>query len=54
MTALLYPRMRFFGVFRALNILNGYVLSVQMERAQNSDSETHVKKQNWTSRTDLS
>ena len=42
-----------FGVFRALNILNGYVLSVKMERAQNSDSETHVKKQNRTSGTDL-
>ena len=25
-----------------------------MERARNSDSETHVKKYNWTSGTDLS
>ena len=42
------------GVFKALNILNGYVLRALLERAQNSDSETHVKKQNWSSGTDLS
>ena len=35
-----------FCVFRAFNILNGYVQSVQVERAQNSDSETPVKKYN--------
>ena len=42
------------GVFRALNILNGYVQSVLMERARNFDSETHMKKYNRTSGTDLS
>ena len=35
--------------FRALYILNGYVKSVQMEGAQNSDSEAHVKKYDRTS-----
>ena len=44
-----YVRRCFFGVFKALDILNGYGQSVQMERAWNSDSETHVKKYNWTS-----
>ena len=53
MTALLCPRMRF-GVFKALNILNGYVLRALLERAQNSDSEAHVKKYNRTTGTDLS
>ena len=43
-----------FCVFRAFNILNGYVQSVQMEWARNSDSETPVKKYNRTSGTDLS
>ena len=43
-----------FCVFGALNILNEYVKSVQIEQARNSDSETHVKKYNRTSGTDLS
>ena len=30
-------------VDRALNILNGYVQSIQMEQARNSDSETREK-----------
>ena len=38
-------------VFRASD---GYLYCAQMERAQNSDSETHVEKLNWTPRTDLS
>ena len=42
------------SVFRAVFILNGYVLSVLIERVRNSDSETHVKKYNWTSGTNLS
>ena len=37
-----------------MSILNGYIQSVQMERAQNSNSETHVKKYNWTSGTNIS
>ena len=40
-----------FSVFRACD---GYLYCAQMERAQNSDSETHVEKLNRTSRTDLS
>ena len=48
---LLCPR---FSVFRAFYILNGYVQSVQMERAKNSDSKTPVKKYYRTSGTDLS
>ena len=43
-----------FSNFRALLILNGYLYCAQMERAQNSDSETHVENLNQTSRTDLS
>ena len=43
-----------FSVFRAPNILNGYLQSVEMEWAQNSDSETPVKRHNRTSGTDLS
>ena len=43
-----------FSVFRAFNILNGYVKSVQMEQARNSDSTTPKKKYNRTSGTDLS
>ena len=43
-----------FWAFRAFNILNGYVQSVEMEWALNSDSETPVKKHNRTSGTDLS
>ena len=42
-----------FCVFRAENILKCYHLSGRMNRAQNSDSETHVKKQNRTSRTEI-
>ena len=34
-------------VFRTLKILNGYFLNSSMKRAQNSDSETHVKKLNF-------
>ena len=45
---------RVFSVFRALYVLNGYVHSVQMERAINSDSKTPVKKYDRTSGTDLS
>ena len=45
---------RVFSVFRALYVLNGYVHSVQMERAKNSDSKTPVKKYDRTSGTDLS
>ena len=33
-----------FGVLKSVKILNGYNLSGQMKRAQNSDSETQVKK----------
>ena len=33
-----------FSGFRSVKILNGYNLSGQMKRAQNSDSKTHVKK----------
>ena len=33
-----------FSVFRTVKILNGYFLNSKMKRAQNSDSETHVKK----------
>ena len=47
-------RHAFFCVFRAFNILNGYVESVQMEQARNSDSPTPKKKYNRTSGTDLS
>ena len=36
------------------NILNGYVQSAKMKRAQNSDSQTHVKKVNRTPGTNLS
>ena len=36
------PRMRF-NAFRALNILNRYVLGGWMKQTQNSDSKTHVK-----------
>ena len=43
-----------FNVFKALLILNGYLYCAQMERAQNSDSKTHVENLNWTSRTHLS
>ena len=49
-----YVRACVFGVFKALNILNGYVLRALLERAQNSDSETHVKRYNRNSGTDLS
>ena len=42
-----------FSVFRAVKILNGYNLSGLMKRAQNSDSKTHVKKYNPTSRTEI-
>ena len=41
-----------FCVFRTIWILNGYNLSGQMKRALNSDSKTHVKKQNLTSGTE--
>ena len=41
-------------VFRAFDILNRYNQSVYMEQAQNPDSQTHVKKYNRTSRTNLS
>ena len=43
-----------FWAFRAFNILNGYVQSVEMEWARKSVSETPVKKHNRTSGTDLS
>ena len=43
-----------FWAFRAFNILNGNVQSLQMEWARNSDSKTPVKKHNRTSGTDLS
>ena len=43
-----------FCIFRAVKILNRYNLSGWMKRAQNSDSKTHVKKQNPTSRTEIS
>ena len=33
-----------FLAFLGLKILNGYLKCAQMERAQNSDSETHVEK----------
>ena len=33
--------------------MNGYNLSGKMKRAPNSDSKTHVKKQNPTSRTEI-
>ena len=42
-----------FCIFRAVKILNGYNLSGQMKRLRNSDSITHVKKQNPTSRTEI-
>ena len=43
-----------FCVFSAVYIMNGCNLSGQMKRAWNSDSKTHVKKQNPTSRTEIS
>ena len=43
-----------FKRFWGLKILNRHLKCAQMERAQNSDSETHVKKYNRTSGTDLS
>ena len=46
-------RMHFFCIFRAVQIMNGYNLSGKMKRAPNSDSKTHVKKQNPTSRTEI-
>ena len=33
-----------FSVFNAVNIRDGYCLIVQMKRAQNSNSASHVKK----------
>ena len=42
-----------FCIFRAVKILNGYNLSGQMKRLRNSDSITHVKKQNPTSGTEI-
>ena len=42
-----------FCIFRAVKILNGYNLSGQMKRLSNSDSKTHVKKQNPTSGTEI-
>ena len=42
-----------FSVFRAVQILDGYNLIDQMKRARNSDSETHVKKLNPNSRTEI-
>ena len=40
--------------FLAFRACDGYLYCAQMEQAQNSDSETHVEKLDWTSRTDLS
>ena len=34
----------FFGIFDAFPILNGYLLDAQVKQAQNSGSETSVKK----------
>ena len=42
-----------FCVVRAIQIQNGYNLSGWMKRARNSDSKTHVKKQNLNSRTEI-
>ena len=42
-----------FCIFRAVKILNRYNLSGWMKQAQNSDSKTHVNKQNLTSRTEI-
>ena len=42
-----------FCIVRAIQIQNGYNLSGWMKRAQNSDSKTHVKKQNLNSRTEI-
>ena len=43
----------FLAFFRAVKILNRYNLSGQMKGARNSDSKTHVKKQNPTSGTEI-
>ena len=45
--------MIFFSIFRAVNIMKSYCLSGLMKRAGNSDSETHVKRLNPTSRTEI-
>ena len=42
-----------FSVFRAVQIMNSYCLSGLIKRAQNSDSETHMKRLNPTSRTEI-
>ena len=42
-----------FCVFNTIKIQNGHCLNVRMKRAQNSDSETYVKKLNPTSRTEI-
>ena len=43
----------FFSVFKAVKIMKSYCLSGLMKWAGNSDSETHVKRLNPTSRTEI-
>ena len=43
-----------FCIFEAFPILNGYLQGAQMKGAQNSGSESSVKKYNWTFTTDSS